>query len=165
MPTRPPACMAITAEEQAQYLALLTSGVSSYKAARQVNPAYTGRLFRSLAHHDPEFGDLLEQAKVDNRDVFREKLRDRIWDRALSPEPDADKIATTVARCELDEFAVLNQQRVELTGRDAGPIEVEHKERLTLDDVARFARQIGLGADAGGELPAAGGVLPAPADD
>ena len=54
---------------------------------------------------------------------------------------------------------------VEVDVSHSGNVTVEHERRLTLDDVIGFARKLeGSGDVAGGELPAACPLLPAPED-
>jgi hypothetical protein len=108
--------------------------------------------------------DLLHQSRL-ARGWNLNRVEATAWEVATNPEhPAWDRANARVLKAYHPLFR--DQQRLEVTGEDGGPVVLAHEQRLTLAHVAALAAQLdnGSSASTGGELPAARPLLAASDD-
>lgn len=146
-----PAWQRLTAEQKALFLEHLRQGDDPQAAAKAVKErwprsAASPRAFRALKRFDERFEAAFEDARELGVDEKRDQLRATLWERVLSDDPRADRLRTYMARVFLPEWGRL-RERVELTGRDGGPLEhAIDLTRLSDADLSEFERLLALAA-------------------
>lgn len=126
----------ISDEDRDTFLMHVTNGDHRVTAARKVG--HTANEFRALTKHDEEF----RRAYAEALEGHEDKIRDLWWEKAQESE----RLLLEQANTYLPERAYVRKQTVEHSGPEGRPI--QHEQRLTLADVARFAAERGLGAEA-----------------
>lgn len=111
----------ISQADMERFLDLIEQGYSRPEAAREVGT--TGAHFRALSRNDPGFDNAYQQAVEIGRETLGAKIRAEYERRALDPESRSDTLLHNLATVYCDDFAVFRRQRVEMTGKDGGPIE------------------------------------------
>ncbi len=84
--TAKPKALTIPKAKRALYLELVADGIHPGEAARKCGPNYTGRLFKSLAHNDPQFAAAREAALAAREDGLVEKGREEMVSRQLGDD-------------------------------------------------------------------------------
>jgi hypothetical protein len=167
----------VSDEEKQHFLRLLANGRSIVEAAG--NESMRRKLYRRInpeeSCYDEDFARAWDETiRIHRRDYLVHVAQCRAIDGWEEPVWHKGEMVGTIHRHDsrLLEFLIKQadpsfreNQKVELTGKDGGPIAIAHEQRLTLAHLFAFAESIpGLGGAAGGELPDARPVLPAPDD-
>jgi hypothetical protein len=84
--TAKPRALTISKAKRDKWLALVADGTHPGDAARQIDPTYTGRLFKSLAHHDAKFAAAREAALGERRHELVDKARNELETRQLGDD-------------------------------------------------------------------------------
>lgn len=84
--TAKPRALTIPKAKKTLYLELVSGGMHPGEAARQVDPDYTGRLFKSLAHHDESFAAARDAALRERRHELVDKARHELEARQLGTD-------------------------------------------------------------------------------
>lgn len=157
----------LTDEQRAQFLEILTTnpGIGNIAALRRlelVNPhGYAptrGQLRRLLEAEE----DLAEEAREARGHVWAE-IEDGMWQ--VAKDPDHKDWRHIVQMLAFAHGGRAFRKNAQLEVEHSGNVTVEHERRLTLDDLAAFARTVpGYVESTSEELPAPRAILPAPED-
>lgn len=157
----------LTDEQRAQFLEILTAnpGIGNIAALRRLelaNPrGYTptrGQLRRLLEAEE----DLADEAREARGHVWAQ-IEDGMW--KVARDPDHKDWRHIVQMLAFAHGGRAFRKNASVEVEHTGNVTVEHERRLTLDDVVAFAEQVtGSRGGAGGVVPAARALLPAPED-
>lgn len=149
-------------------------GKPSYSVKRAAESAGMKRKdFRALLEADEDFKAEYDSARGADPDTIRHTLITRALEGVEVPVFDkdgsqvgtkreySDRLLLELAKATLPEFQDI--RRLELTGKDGGPIELE-KWEVNVDGLRELAIEIGLAPEPGGALPGPREILPAPAE-
>jgi len=118
-----PAWQRLTKAQREAFLELVREGDDRPTAARKVKaPA---RAFRALCRFDPRFDGDYEQARSVGRESTIDALREELHRRIVVDKTASDRLFTYTLATYDPDWAWLKRQRVEVTGKDGGPL--EHK--------------------------------------
>jgi hypothetical protein len=140
----------------------LRAGASPYVASRKAGTTLTQ--LKAPGGDRQRYADLIAMGE----EIRAALVDERMDELALNGDPQPT-ILTAWARANNPNYG--DKTKVEISGPDGGPIELEGKAVVGLADVVAFATRIGAGhllgldaGDPGHALPAAADVLPDPAD-
>lgn len=116
-----PAWQRLTKAQRARFLDAIREGLNPQQAAELAQA--TPRAFRALRRFDPRFEADYEQARLEGRGPIVERLRATLLARAFDPEEASTRPLHMALVLYDDEYRRAHLSRIELTGRDGGPLE------------------------------------------
>jgi hypothetical protein len=144
-----------TPEQRTRFLKLVSAGNKRPEAARTMG--LTGSAFKTLCnpksiHYDEKFAqqyaDLVAQEAASYKDEVWEAATNLLLERLRSGEISDRLLSSTLAGVDHPLFTWLKRSRIEHTGPDGGPIQIDDRVRLEL--VSHLTRVL----DVAGETPA-----------